>query len=63
MAVQTSSPQQRKVLDEIIDNARDLPLESQVWVLMMAKAMCHTRNCVVKQDKVESNHKPPKHIS
>lgn len=31
-------------LDEIIGNTAELPIESQYQILMMAKAMQHTRN-------------------
>ena len=48
MTTQISSTQQAEVLDEIIDNAIDLPVESQDLLLMMAKAMRYTRECVIR---------------
>lgn len=50
----------KKVLEEIIDNASELPVESQDLLLMMAKAMRHTRNCVIRQNDAEQLRKPPK---
>lgn len=44
-----SSIEKIKVLDEIIDNAMELPLESQNLLLILAKGMAYTRNCVTKQ--------------
>ncbi len=53
MTTQISSTQQVKVLDEIIDNAIELPVESQDLLLMMAKAMRYTRECVIRQSSAE----------
>ena len=44
-----SSIEEIKVLDEIIDNAMELPLESQNLLLILAKGMAYTRSCVTKQ--------------
>ncbi|MCM1257320.1 MAG: hypothetical protein NC307_05665 [Roseburia sp.] len=44
---------QEKVLEEIINNAIELPVESQNVVLMMAKAMRFTRACVTQQNLKE----------
>lgn len=41
------------ILDEIIDNASELPLESQDWLLMMAKSMRYTRDCIVRKNEAE----------
>ena len=38
------------ILDEIIDNATNLPLESQKLVLLLAKGMAYTRYCITKQN-------------
>lgn len=37
------------ILDEIMENAVSLPVESQDLLLMMAKAMRHTRDCLIRQ--------------
>ena len=44
MVTKLGSTQQAKLLDEIIDNAVGLPLESQDLLLMMAKAMKYTKD-------------------
>lgn len=49
LTTQFSSAKKREVLDEIIDNAISLPLESQELILGMAKAMRYTRECVMRQ--------------
>lgn len=53
MITPNSSIQQGKVIDEIIENAIELPVESQDLLLMMAKAMRYTRDCVLRQSSVE----------
>lgn len=53
MTMQSESTQKIKILDEIIDNAIMLPVESQDLLLMMAKAMRHTRNCMAKKASIE----------
>ena len=45
--MKTDGVGQVKILDEIINNATGLPLESQDLLLMMAKAMRYTRDCIV----------------
>lgn len=59
MATQNTTVQQVKVLDELIDNAIGLPIGSQDLLLMMAKAMRHTRDCMTQQDVAEQPRKPP----
>lgn len=49
-----------KLLDEIIDNAAELPLESQNWLLLIAKSMRYTRDCVIRQSEAKQSHKSPK---
>lgn len=39
-----------QILDEIIDNAADLPVESLNLLLMMAKDMRHRRDYIRKQE-------------
>ena len=46
------------MLDEIIDNAIELPVESQDLLLMMAKAMRYTRECVIRQSSAEQSLNP-----
>lgn len=57
LTTQNSSIQQIKVLDELIDNAIGLPLGSQDLLLMMAKAMRCTRDCMARSDETESSYK------
>lgn len=49
---------QMEILDELIDNATGLPLESQELLLMMARGMAYTRECMgkaeVEEEKKES---------
>lgn len=54
LEVQLTSTKNVTVLDEIIDNASELPLESQDWLLMMAKSMRYTRDCIVSKNEAES---------
>lgn len=56
--MQNKSAKQVQVLDEIIDNAVMLPVGSQDLLLMMAKAMRHTRNCMIQQGAIEQPCKP-----
>lgn len=63
MATQNNSTQQVKVLDEIIDNAIMLPAGSQDLLLMMAKAMRHTRDCMIQQDTTKQPCKSPNNHS
>ena len=35
-----------KTLNELIENASELPLECQDWLLSIAKGMAFTRKCV-----------------
>lgn len=49
LSTQFDSGRQTGIADEIIDNAIGLPLENQELLLMMAKAMQYTRNCVSRQ--------------
>lgn len=50
MSVQLSSREKADIADEIINNAIGLPVENQELLLMMAKAMQYTRNCVLRQE-------------
>ncbi len=37
------------IVDEIIENASELPLECQEWLLAIAKGMVFAKNCLEKQ--------------
>lgn len=63
MEKQDGAIRQTKILDDIIDNAITLPVESQDLLLMMAKAMRHTRNCIMRQRTIEQPRKPPSDCS
>ena len=63
MTTQDGSAKQVQVLDEIIDNAIMLPVGSQDLLLMMAKAMRHTRDCMLQQGSIEQPRKPPLTVS
>lgn len=58
LKAQSTTVQHTNVLDELIDNAVGLPVGSQDLLLMMAKAMRHTRNCLIG-DVSEQPRKPP----
>ncbi len=47
------SSRQITIVDEIIDNATELPVESQNLILMMAKAMQYTRDCMMREHTSE----------
>lgn len=44
----------REILDEIIENASELPYESQRYILDMIKAMLFTREMVEKEQSAKS---------
>ncbi len=60
MTAQIGSVEKVKILDEIINNAIELPLESQDWLLMMAKSMRYTRNCMVRQQELSQPRNLPR---
>ena len=53
MKMQADPAGRLKILDEIMENAGTLPLEIQDLLLMMAKAMRHTRDCVIREKEAE----------
>lgn len=55
--MQNASGRNAKVMDEIITNAAGFPIESQYMILMMAKAMKYTRDCVMRQLSAEQSRK------
>lgn len=55
--MQNASRGNTKVVDEIINNAVGVPIESQYMILMMAKAMKYTRDCVMRQLAAEQSRK------
>lgn len=44
----------KELVDEIIDSAADLPVESQFLLLMVAKGMLFSRKCLKSQVKNKS---------
>lgn len=53
MTTQTSSANKAAIVNEIINNAVELPLESQNVILLIAKSMKYTRECVMRQKETE----------
>lgn len=51
----TNNIEKIKVLNEIIENAKELPLESQNLILMIAKGMSYTKEYLEKQNKGSEN--------
>lgn len=54
MSMHSDSGQTAGIAEEIIDSAIELPPENQELLLMMAKAMQYTRNCMLHQESVRS---------
>lgn len=48
MTMQKEEGLQNRVLMEIIDNAKELPVESQNLLLILARGMVFTRNCMMR---------------
>lgn len=59
MTTQNRPVQQITIVEEIIDNAITLPVGSQEILLMLAKAMRHTRGCLMQQGTIEQPRRPP----
>lgn len=53
MTLQTSSANKMAIVNEIINNAVELPLEGQNVILLIAKSMKYTRECMMKQKEAE----------
>lgn len=49
MQAEKKSDYGNNIVEEIIDNATELPMEEQSQLLMLAKGMAYTRNCIMKQ--------------
>lgn len=49
---QMSLLKKNEILDEIINNAIELPIESQDLLLMIAKGMRFTKDCMLKNNKI-----------
>ena len=47
--------EQENVLNEIIENAIGLPPDNQEVLLMIAKAMKYTRECIIREYITEQN--------
>lgn len=45
----TGSLEQGKALDDIIENAIGLPLDNQEVLLLIAKSMKYTRECIMNE--------------
>lgn len=48
---QNISVQEIKILDEIVNNAIGLPVESQNLLLLMAKGMSYTKKCLLEENR------------
>ena len=53
MTMQKEEERQNRVLMEIIDNAKELPVESQNLLLILARGMVFTRNCMMRQNAAD----------
>ncbi|MEY8322062.1 hypothetical protein AAK894_13490 [Lachnospiraceae bacterium 46-61] len=53
MTKQNTSVQEIRILDELVNNAIGLPLESQNLLLLMAKGMSYTKNCLLEEIQKE----------
>lgn len=53
MTLQTNSANKVSIVNEIINNAVELPLEGQNVVLLIAKSMKYTRECMTRQKEAE----------
>ena len=56
MTMQKEEERQNRVLMEIIDNAKELPVESQNLLLILARGMVFTRNCMMRQNAADQPH-------
>nr|WP_296476134.1 hypothetical protein [uncultured Acetatifactor sp.] len=53
MTKQKGSANNAAIANEIINNAVDLPLESQKVILMIAKSMKYARDCMIEHGETE----------
>lgn len=53
MTLQTNSANKMAIVNEIINNAVELPLEGQNVILLIAKSMKYTRECMMRQKEAE----------
>ena len=51
------SDREKSLLNELIDGAAELPLESQRLLLILAQSMAYTRDCIAKENSPEP-HQP-----
>ena len=56
MTMQKEEERQNRVLMEIIDNAK---VESQNLLLILARGMVFTRNCMMRQNAADQPRMPP----
>ena len=59
MTMQKEEERQNRVLMEIIDNAKELPVESQNLLLILARGMVLTRNCMMRHNAADQPRMPP----
>lgn len=59
MTMQKKEEQRDRILKEIIDNAKELPLESQNLLLILARGMAFTKNCMMRQNAADQPRMPP----
>ena len=59
MTMQKEEELQNRVLMEIIDNAKELPVESQNLLLILARGMVFTRKCMMRQNAADQPRMPP----
>lgn len=59
MTMQKEEERENRVLKEIIDNAKELPVESQNLLLILARGMVFTRNCMMRQNAADQPRMPP----
>lgn len=59
MTMQKEEERQNRVLMEIIDNAKELPVESQNLLLILARGMVFTHNCMMRQNAADQPRMPP----
>ena len=53
MTMQTESVSKVAIVNEIINNAVELPLEGQNVEFLIAKSMNYTRECILRQKEAE----------
>lgn len=57
MSNETGLTNRKVIVNEIINNAVELPLEGQKLILMVAKSMKYTRDNMIRQKEKEEQYK------